>query len=390
MTLTETLTDYVNAAFTGVWIRTSEPDEAEREIVRHAQQQQWKLAVWDVANGLRLPATPRSQQPNTGAGDPLAALRELPSLPAQRLRRMAAAVRVHFTWWGTHRSLTHQQREEVGVACAADARLLTAGKRLIDTRHPAFRALTSLRSRISSYWRGISLPFTEPGMRLIRQADIEPFVHVLQGFREELQQAEADLNAVYGEVKGDARQRLGHLYNPNDYPNEVRGLFDVAWDFPSVEPPGYLMRISPEVYEQERQRVAARFEEAVRLAEEAFAAQLAELIDHLADRLTPAADGTRKVFRDSAVRNFADFFEKFRTLNVSSNPQLGALVEQAQDLLHGVTPHQVRSLPEVQQRLQAGITEVRHQLDQLVIDAPRRRIIRSRPSIKGETLAITD
>jgi hypothetical protein len=126
--------------------------------------------------------------------------------PAQRLRRTAAAVRVHFAWWGVHRTLTAQQKEEVGVACAADARLLTAGKRLIDTRHEAFRRLTALRGRIGHYWRGVSLPYTEPGLRLIRQSDIEGFVHSLEGFRDELHQAEADLNQVYHEVKADARR----------------------------------------------------------------------------------------------------------------------------------------------------------------------------------------
>jgi hypothetical protein len=34
--------------------------------------------------------------------------------PAQRLRRTAAAVRVMLHWWGVHRALTPQQREEIG------------------------------------------------------------------------------------------------------------------------------------------------------------------------------------------------------------------------------------------------------------------------------------
>lgn len=29
--------------------------------------------------------------------------------PAQRLRRLAAAVRVHFTWWGTRKTLKPSQ-----------------------------------------------------------------------------------------------------------------------------------------------------------------------------------------------------------------------------------------------------------------------------------------
>src|SRR5262245_15803661 len=83
--------------------------------------------------------------------------------PAPRLRRLAAAVRVHFTWWGTHKTLTARQKEEVGSAYAAEARFLTAGKKLIDVRHEAFRRLTSLRTRVVGYWRGLTLPYTEPG-----------------------------------------------------------------------------------------------------------------------------------------------------------------------------------------------------------------------------------
>lgn len=80
MRLTEQLTDYINAAFTGIWVQTFEPDEAEREIVQNARSQSWKIATWDVANGLHLANEPSGSRPDTGAGDPLAALRALPAL----------------------------------------------------------------------------------------------------------------------------------------------------------------------------------------------------------------------------------------------------------------------------------------------------------------------
>jgi hypothetical protein len=80
MTLTEQLTDYVNAAFSGLWIQTHEPDEAEREITQQAQQQNWKVAVWDVAGGLRFPNAPHSAATDVAAGDPIAVLRALPTL----------------------------------------------------------------------------------------------------------------------------------------------------------------------------------------------------------------------------------------------------------------------------------------------------------------------
>src|SRR5262245_48207556 len=79
MTLTNQVTDYVHAAFSGLWIHTSEPDEAEREIVAQARQQQWKLVVWDIARGLRLLGKDGLSQPDE-SHDPLAALRALPGL----------------------------------------------------------------------------------------------------------------------------------------------------------------------------------------------------------------------------------------------------------------------------------------------------------------------
>src|SRR4029079_3771549 len=103
--------------------------------------------------------------------------------PAQRLRRPAAAVRVHFTWWGVHRTLTARQKEEVGDACGADARLLSAGKKIIDVRHAAVRRLTAIRAALFNSGRALPLPYVEPGVRLIRQADVEPFNAAMGCFR---------------------------------------------------------------------------------------------------------------------------------------------------------------------------------------------------------------
>src|SRR5262249_4927644 len=191
-------------------------------------------------------------------------------------------------------------------------------------------------------------------------------VHTMEGFRDELTHAEADLNAVYEEIKADARQRLGRLYDPADYPPEVRGLFAVEWDFPSVEPPAYLMRVAAEVYEQERQRVAARFEEAVKLAEQAFATEFARLLAHLTERLGGGEGQERRIFRDSAVTNLTEFFARFRHLNVRSSPELDALVEQAQGLVRGVAPQQLRDNAALRAEIATKMAEVRTDVEALL------------------------
>lgn len=301
---------------------------------------------------------------------------------ARQLRRMAAAVRVSLRWWGTHRSLSAQQKEEVSSTYDADVRFLTAGKKIIDTKHEAFRKLTSLRTRLVNYWRSQSLPYTEPGIRLIRQDDIAPFVHCMEGFKEELIEAETNLNAAYDQMRGDARQRLGRLYDARDYPPEIRNLFDVQWDFPSVEPPNYLMRIAPDVYQREQERVAQRFEEAIRLAEQAFLAEFGKLVSHLAERLS-GADGERRIFRDSAVTNLMEFFQRFRHLNLRSHADLDALVEQAQQLVQGVNAQQLRDNAALRQHVAAEMAAMQSSVEALLVEQPRRRIIRTGPARNG-------
>jgi hypothetical protein len=259
---------------------------------------------------------------------------------------------------------------------------LTAGKKIIDIRHEAFKRLTSLRTRIIQHWRKLTLPYVEAGIRLIKQADIEAFVHTMEDFREELTQGEVDLDRVYADIQADARRSLGRLYDPTDYPPCVRGLFGVDWDFPAIEPPNYLMRLSPQIYEQEQERVARRFEEAVSLAEQAFVSEFSKLVDHLTERLS-GTGGEKKVFRDSAVTNLREFFDRFRYLSVRSNEDLERLVDQAQRVIGGVGPQDLRDSDALRQDVTRQLTGVQAALDGMLVNEPRRRILRSHSSNNG-------
>ena len=74
--------------------------------------------------------------------------------PARRLRATMAAVRLAFTWLGTQKSLTPEQRAQAAEAFDAEGQFLSAGKKLLDVKHPAFRAVTAVRGKIQAYWKG--------------------------------------------------------------------------------------------------------------------------------------------------------------------------------------------------------------------------------------------
>jgi hypothetical protein len=261
--------------------------------------------------------------------------------------------------------------------CIRDSiKAIRAAKKLIDTSHEVFKSLTSLKSQIVKLWKDSSLPYPEPGIRLIRHEKIDELNQQFQSLRRQLDVGVEVLDRSFQDLLEGARERLGSLFDPTDYPSSLLDEFDFEWEFPSVEPPNYLQSLHPSVYEQQARRVSARFEQAVEMAEQAFMEELERLVGHLSERLTGNEDGQPKVFRDSAVSAFSDFFSRFRQLNISSNEQLDDLVGQCERLMAGVNPQGLRTSESLRQQITANLATVQSSLDHLLTHRPRRNLLR--------------
>ena len=186
----------------------------------------------------------------------------------QRLRILMVACRVRFTWFGVEKALTPEQNARAAQGFETTPQFLRAAKRLLDVHHPAFRALTSLRGQIEAYWRGLTLPFPEPCLRLIRLDQVEAFDRQMNSYRMQLGDAATDLERNIDRLKDQAVRQLGLLFDPADYPAAMHDLFGCRWDFPNLEPPSNLTWLSPTVHQREEFRVQTLYEEAVRLTEQ--------------------------------------------------------------------------------------------------------------------------
>ena len=293
-----------------------------------------------------------------------------------RLKENFIACRLSFTFLGVSKTLTADQKRLAAQSFDADGESISAGKKLINTKHDTWKALTSIRSQATKFWKENSLPYPESGIRLIKQDRIEQFDSTFADFREQLEAGVRMFDEQFAEIKESARIRLGSLFDASDYPSSLEDEFQIQWDFPSVDPPDYLRRLSPEVYEEQARRVSQRFDEAVDLAESAFVEELDKLVNHLASRLAGDEDGKPKIFRDSAVTNMSEFFTRFRELNIRSNDQLDDLVQRCEALMQGVQPQSLRDDDSMRRNLSTSLSAVQSSLDQLIVDRPRRRILR--------------
>jgi hypothetical protein len=76
MTLAERLSEYIQACFSGIWVESHEHEDALAEIAQLCCRENWRLAVWDLEQGLQV----RGAAGSPGGSDPLAAIRALAGL----------------------------------------------------------------------------------------------------------------------------------------------------------------------------------------------------------------------------------------------------------------------------------------------------------------------
>lgn len=295
---------------------------------------------------------------------------------SQQLKDETAGVSFKSHKFGVRRKLEEHHREQAAAPFHASAHSLVASKRLLDTRSEPYRAVVSVITRARSYWKSMTVFFPVKGTRLIRRDLIDVFEAQMQTFKAELEAATHGLLEDYKKLKQQARQDLGQLYSSGDYPDPDTLLdeFRLSWGYPSVDPPNFLKELNPRLYEQEQARVAARFAEAMAAAEQALAAEIHGLVEHLVDRLTPSDGGRKKSLQPSALKGLTEFVERFNQISVHTSPELDAMVKQIDAIAKGVDLQALKTTPDAQQHLFGTLDTLKTQLDSMLVDVPDRKI----------------
>lgn len=291
----------------------------------------------------------------------------------QELKASTVGCKLSVKRWGTTKTLDDGELERVAVTFDAKSDSISASKKLIDTKDPKFKAISSVLSRAKSYWNAVTVPYPDNGIRLLRTDRIEEFENNVDMFRNELLAALVEFDAEFYRLKQAAKDNLRELFDENDYPMSVLDLFSIHHEYHQIDPPKHLMDLHPEIYEREKQRIAAKFDEAIQLAEAAFADELQKMLDHAIERLTDTGDGKKKKFNDSLMENFREFIDRFHKLNVSGNQQLNDLVEQIKQVAGNVDCEMLRANGGLREHIKEQMLEARNHMATLIVDRPHRK-----------------
>jgi hypothetical protein len=95
MLLPKRLSEYVSACFSAIWIQSFEHEDALREIAQMCREQNWRLASWDIEQGLQIPGQANGQPADAGGSDPLAAIRSINALASADSSAILTLVNFH-------------------------------------------------------------------------------------------------------------------------------------------------------------------------------------------------------------------------------------------------------------------------------------------------------
>jgi hypothetical protein len=255
------------------------------------------------------------------------------------------------------------------IEADADKELLSVSKKLLDS--PEYDLIIKQIGQARKWLNGWALPTTilRGGMHLVARGNYERIREGLETWKERIATAVARFCEIYEVRATEARARLRSLASEDEYPSveKVRQAFGVQVQAFSLAAPAGLDAEE----RQRRQELASAWEEIQLGLRETFRG----LVEHLAERLQPEPDGTRKrLVADATIRKFKEFFESFDANNLTGDAALAGLVAECRGLLAGRSKDSFRR-ESFRDYARQQLTEMKARLDTLVERAPSRPVV---------------
>jgi hypothetical protein len=258
------------------------------------------------------------------------------------------------------------------VEVDADKAMLSMSKRLLQS--PELKAINAIDSEASEFLSDLTVPaFFKPGIHLVPLKLVAKVDAKLTDLKARRQVAVDEFVKVYPTAIEEMRTVLREMFNPADYPSaeELRRQFAFSWRYLNLGAPQALQSVSAKLFNEQRDQIAAQVNEAAVEIRNMLRGTMAELVNHMVDRLTPDADGKPKMFRDTLVERFNTFLENFELRNVTNDAELQKLVAEAKNLTKGVDADVLRNDEARREQVVKGIEAIKSSLSGMVVKGGR-------------------
>lgn len=280
------------------------------------------------------------------------------------------------------KALTRTEQELIGQnPSGVDRKKITGAKTLFESKE--YDAIEAFKAERHREFANLGIPFPlGKAMHLIRIVNIPKAEELAAKTDRELQVLVEELVRAYPNQITREAVGLGSLYNATDYkPVEtLERLFKFGSKWMHFGVPDVLKEIDQALWEKalwekERQRTAAVWQEAKENGVALLREELASIAARLVESMEPDEKGEKKKFYATSVTNLTDFFAVFEDRNLAGDKDLAAEVEKLKALVSNKKVEAFKTDEALRSQIKKSGGEISRKLNSMLVDASARRIV---------------
>lgn len=250
------------------------------------------------------------------------------------LSERAMLVTLHISTWGGM-MVDREVTDEVNESHKASKEAGRYNKRLIASKF--FSEVSTADNHARTAHRVLTLPWEDDGTRILASAGFMAYQEKMRDCKRKREAAVKNFLTDTAPYMAEAEQRLGSMYNADDYPDietlkskfsfdvEIRALPEAS-DFRAKLGDDQVKAVIKDIERRTNQRLETAMNDVFN--------RIAEVVGHMSKRLkdyVPAKDGSKAagIIRDSLVYNINELAtEVLPILNVTNDERITALQQQ--------------------------------------------------------------
>lgn len=257
---------------------------------------------------------------------------------ASAISQKAMLVKLSVKQW-TANKLDRKVTQDVAAQFNVNPEVGRYNKLLIPKN--ALKKIQRACSALRGYYYDNTLPWGDDTSRLLPAANYMNFTQEIRKLRADVDTAVHEFIQEYPGYVQEAQQRLGAMFNADDYPSSAMLMhwYNTTVDvYPVPEADDFRVTLQAEDVDAIRKEIEERNGKATAKAMADLWQRLYDSVQNMFERLSSETG----IFRDSLVQNIVDLCELLPRLNVANDPQLELMRQQIEMKLCACTPKELR------------------------------------------------
>jgi hypothetical protein len=255
------------------------------------------------------------------------------------LSKKAMLVQLSVGCWQARK---HDRKASAKTEQAHDSKIGTVRVTKALIRKEAINKVASQYRAVKQYFNDHTRPWAK-GIGLLKNTAYDEFVKQMAVLKQNAEMAVEDFIPLYPDLYEEARQDLGKMFNPEDYPipEQIRNKFSIRIKFMPVPEAGdfRVEGLSEVDIAELRKSIEAdtkdSLAEVLKETYREFGVYIGRMVERLDDRKKTGkkTKGGSKWFHDSLVDNIKDLVDRLPNLNITDDPELTKIGQEIKEKL---------------------------------------------------------